>query len=321
MGIKKFSEIFDFETNYDADRDVWKNFAGKKIAVDAKYELNRAMKGVKSIYTLTDKDGNPTIHIKVIYSNVVKRRSHGIEEIWVFDNSGGNIFKEEEIKIRRETRARNMERLKNLQLEDEDDTQLFDSIEKSVTQPKDLQVDDVKYLLNCLGIKWCEAPKDVEAEQVCAELTISGGYDYVLTNDFDAIAFGAKAVIVRHDYQAKTRNGTDKKEVSYRIYEPAKILESYNLTKHDLAVIGVILGSDWGLKTKGIGPKTVLKKYKSVALTPQQEKGVEIFLSTVDLSEVEIHRPKVDKDAFVDWVVNDKGFKEALVLKQLKGYE
>jgi hypothetical protein len=82
MGIKNFSKVFG------ATRLVKpKDLNGKTIAIDAMTELYRAALGAKSVSTLTDSSGNPTIHISVILSNVLEFHRNNVNQIWVFDHN------------------------------------------------------------------------------------------------------------------------------------------------------------------------------------------------------------------------------------------
>lgn len=80
MGIKNFSKTFN------AVRTVkYKDLRGKTIAIDAMTELYRAALGAKTVATLTDKYGKPTMHISVILSIVVELQLNDVNQIWVFD--------------------------------------------------------------------------------------------------------------------------------------------------------------------------------------------------------------------------------------------
>jgi len=81
MGIKDFSATFNHTRII-----TWKDYANKKVAVDAMYEIHRAALGAKSVKALTDAEGNPTIHINVILANLLEMRRHNVESIWCFDH-------------------------------------------------------------------------------------------------------------------------------------------------------------------------------------------------------------------------------------------
>jgi hypothetical protein len=82
MGIKNFSKAFN------AVRVVKpKDYAGRTLAIDAMTEIYRAALGAKSITTLTDSSGKPTLHISVILSNVLEFHRNNVGQIWIFDHN------------------------------------------------------------------------------------------------------------------------------------------------------------------------------------------------------------------------------------------
>ena len=101
MGIKDFSKVFESKIV------TLKDFKGKHLAIDAMTEIYRAALGAKSVTTLTDADGNPTLHINTIISNLIQMQSLSIKQLWVFDNEHADhdTYKAEELKKRRERRA------------------------------------------------------------------------------------------------------------------------------------------------------------------------------------------------------------------------
>jgi 5'-3' exonuclease len=95
--------------------------------------------------------------------------------------------------------------------------------------------------------------------------------DAVLTDDTDSLAFGAK-IVVKKCRKRGAKVGT------FDIYVLDEMLQVYGITREDLVKIALILGTDFAPKTPRIGPKTVLKSFKSVTLTKEQEDAQKIFL-------------------------------------------
>ena len=171
----------------------------------------------------------------------------------------------------------------------------------------DIIINDCKFILECLNIKYITAPKDVEAEAVCSKLTYNG-YDITWSCDTDSILYGSK-ILVR---EIKSKG---KKVLQQYILDD--LLNDNNLDIDDLKKIGIVLGSDHAPKTPGIGPGTVLKKYKSVKLTEVQDKAIQVFSREVDLSNLTFHgyednitkKEYTDKiNKLIDWLVIEKGF-------------
>jgi flap endonuclease-1 len=124
MGWKNFSKLFE-PTREVAISDM----AGQLIAVDAMTEIYRAALATKSVSTLTDKYGAPTIHISVVISTVMDFMSNGVRQIWVFDHNQApdkefhNVAKMPELAKRKAKKDKAIEDLKELFSDDESDTE------------------------------------------------------------------------------------------------------------------------------------------------------------------------------------------------------
>jgi hypothetical protein len=107
------------------------------------------------------------------------------------------------------------------------------------------------------------------------------------------------------------------KKVSYEEYTLDDVLVDYELTREQLVHYGVVLGSDFSDKTKGIGPGTILKKGLGTKLTDEQEKAKQYFLSKCPYDVNMIKRDVMDKDTLIKWLVDDKNFNEKRITKLL----
>ena len=73
------------------------------------------------------------------------------------------------------------------------------------------------------------------------------------------------------------------------MYELGDILLENNINQGDLQKIGIILGSDHSPKTPGIGPKTVLRKFRNIELTDEQKRALEVFKKPIDISDIKFN--------------------------------
>jgi 5'-3' exonuclease len=85
MGVKDFSKVFKHKRTI-----TLKDYKNKTLAIDAMTELYQASLATKSTHTLTDADGNPTIHLSIILSRVLEMAKYNIKQIWVFDHNNKN---------------------------------------------------------------------------------------------------------------------------------------------------------------------------------------------------------------------------------------
>lgn len=197
----------------------------------------------------------------------------------------------------------------------------IDKQEKRAHSISKSAISDVIFMLNMLDIPWVECPAGFEAEQLAAFSTynkkILGHYmDYILTPDVDALLFGGKCLIKRD-----TRK---KKLFKYDLY---KLLDDYTLTQDELIKIGIILGTDFAPKTPRIGEKTVLKKYKDVVLSDEQNIAFNcIFkrkLTDVEIDNIVVNNvdnePFIDMEKYkslLDWLESVKSFNRERIMKQ-----
>lgn len=154
-------------------------------------------------------------------------------------------------------------------------------------------ISDVKFILDSLNIPWIEASAGFEGEQLCACLTntglndgnLFGKCDAVLTDDVDCLIYGARIMLKRADKRKKKVSSDStvaqktKRSASYDfdMFNLSALHATYNISQDDLIKIGVILGCDLADKTPGIGIKTVLKRFKDIELTEEQQKAVDHF--------------------------------------------
>jgi hypothetical protein len=113
-------------------------------------------------------------------------------------------------------------------------------------------LDDFKRMLVVMGIPWIAAPGEAEAQ--CAWLESNGHVDGVISDDNDCFLFGTQRLI-RHCFggRSKSRMG-----VKPTLYEMRLIRETIGLSKDRFLCLAVLLGSDYSIGVKGIGPKKAL---------------------------------------------------------------
>jgi flap endonuclease-1 len=345
MGVKNFSKIF-------TPKEIkLKSLNGFTAIIDASVMLYQSCLGMSNINSLTDGDGNSTIHLKVIISRVLNFHVNNIKQKWVFDYHEANYSPPDKAlelkkrKFKKDTAKKKIKKINDsISLAEKEYKELFsdsddgdDTHEKKTenhskkiiavaTQEKNKQekiaftmseriVNDCKFILNCFNIPWLVAPKGIEAEHVCAQMTNDDIGDFVYSTDVDALLYGAKKLV---------RRVTIKKKQTLQLYDLYDILKHDKLTQDDLLKIGVIMGCDHCTKTRGIGPKTILKKYKTVELTDEQKNAISIFKRTIDTTGLKFENSnkipiddakKINK--LMDWL-EDKNFKRVLIKKQIE---
>jgi flap endonuclease-1 len=310
MGIKKFNELV---TPQILELSQLK---GKVVAVDAMSEIWKRSVGVKK---LTDSQGKPTQHIVGLLRAIIMYQKAGLRQIWVFDSDSKTDehrkYKNKELALRKAKRKQAQKVLDDLKDEEKaleelkkqyadypdilatlDSTAVFDEtkkikMEKRAFVVKAEQIQDAQMILDGLGIPWLVAPPTYEAEHVAANLTQLGIADYVLTPDADAIIYGA-----RHMIKKGSTNS------SFVHYDREAILKQLQTDTLGLIQIALCLGSDanpGGIK--GIGPKRVLGKYRTIDWTPYSD-IIQMFLRVVPSKQIKLNKPSGDRQKLLGWL-------------------
>jgi len=280
MGIKGFSKVFKNGTQVKEDI-----IYGKIIIIDA---MNEIYKAEKSPFILTGPDGDTTHALKIIIDNIIRRKNNNVKEIWCFDYYEINYInplKMEEHNIRKQQKEKAQKEanliensLNCTEIDDDEKYELkkilFKKNKENITLSAK-RINEIKYVLNCLNIPYLMAPKGFESEQICALLSKYNVVDYVITNDYDTLLFGAKNIV-------KSYTDRKLKKKIIMLYELKKILHDHDINECELAMIGIILGCDFykdiNKLFKGIGPKTVIKRIRDQNI-------INIFETNEDINE------------------------------------
>jgi 5'-3' exonuclease len=344
MGVLNFTKTF----RADNDKITLENLAGKRFAIDMMGEIWRAALGAKKVAALTDSEGKPTMHISVILSNLLEYKQFGISIICCFDHDdrGGNAefhntAKREEVAKRRQIRAavnQQINQLRNaattrtskITLTDAEQTEITSSnateakiqqLEKRAFVVTKDMIDDIKFILNCLNIRHVDAPAGYEGEYMCVLLEKHGLVDGVMSCDTDPVPFGAK-----NFYKRNPAKGTKK---TFSHYSQANILEQIDITGDrrptidDIRKICVLLGCDFAPKYKGLGPKTIIKKYRTAPLSELYVRAIGHFAQELAVVPPIINS---DKQAFtgvplpdlLNWLVEVKSFTRSRLIAKFE---
>ena len=221
---KKLGEIFTYVSVAD--------LAGRWIAIDASNVIYRAFLGMGKT-TLTDARGNPTQHISVIMSWIIRFAKANV--MWVFDSP--------EV-----TPLKHAERAKRRSRKSADDFSMTTDI-----------VEQVQTLLRLAGVAYVTAPPKVEAEQYAAYLCRPRDdrilFDYVLSADTDVLVCGAPMLMPNTDAK--------KAKFPYKLYRPSELCSHLDITLDQFMHMAIALGTDFNDKIAGVGPATVVNKIRN----------------------------------------------------------
>jgi flap endonuclease-1 len=276
---------------------------GARVCVDSPNMIYSAILAMSHITALTDASGKTTAHINTIFAKILQLDAAGIRQIWIFDSPEPNPIKAEANKKRHE--------------------RAFNSNDPKVQfRMNSEHVEDIKTLLNLMGVPYVQAPPGIEAEMYGAWMTrgdIVGNRfcQYMISADSDVLAFGGNLL---RPYQKPSSTGKSKRLV-YQIYELHDILQETSLTYKQFLTLCVALGTDFNPKTAGVGEKTAIKKVKDdmIDLTDLQQRVISYYSSTPTRNKDDAHFSKYDKDGLVAFLVS-RGFNEARITERLAKY-
>ncbi|OLZ41485.1 flap structure-specific endonuclease [Natrinema saccharevitans] len=215
------------------------------VAVDAHNWLYRylttTVKWTNSdIYTTAD--GTEVANLVGIVQGLPKFFEHDITPVMVFDG-GPSELKDDEIESRREQRRSYEDQLETAR--EEGDAIAIAQLESRTQRLTPTIQETSRELLRLLDVPIVEAPAEGEAQ--AAHMVTRGDADYVGSEDYDALLFGAPLTL---------RQLTSKGDPELMDLEAT--LERHDLTREQLIDAAILIGTDFNEGVSGIGPKTAL---------------------------------------------------------------
>jgi len=216
------------------------------VAVDAHNWLYRYLTTTvrftnESIYTTAA--GDEIANLVGIVQGLPKFFEHGLTPVFVFDG-GPSELKADEIEQRQEAREALEDRLEDAR--EEGDATEVARLESATQRLTDVIQETSRELLELLDVPVVEAPAEGEAQ--AAHVARRGDADYVGSEDYDALLFGAPVTL-----RQLTSKGNPER---MRLEETLADLE---LTLEQLVDVAILCGTDFNDGVHGYGPKTALK--------------------------------------------------------------
>lgn len=136
-------------------------------------------------------------------------------------------------------------------------------------------LEDFRVMLTCMGIPWMTAPGEAEAQ--CAWLQAEGHVDSVITDDNDVFLFGATRVY-RHFFNNRQR---------ISLFLGRDIERELSLDRGLLVVLALLLGSDYCVGVRGMGPVRSLQLIKALRSTLGEDSSPEAWIDTLAMGLVD----------------------------------
>jgi len=259
MGVAIRDLIITKEISFDDLRN-------KILAVDTSNLLYQFLSSIRQPdgSLLSDSHGDVTSHLIGLSSRIPKLMEKGIKLVFVLDGKAPDLKKAErerrkEIKIEAQKKYEEAAKKKDVV-----------EMKKYASRTTRLTLDmigEAKSLLESLGLPVIQAPSEGEAQ--AAHMAKEGEIFACLTQDFDALMFGAPRIVRNLNLVGK-RKKTSK--LAYETVKPEMVELTENLNhlgidNDQLIVLSMLVGTDYNIGgIKGIGPKNALKfvkRYKS----------------------------------------------------------
>jgi flap endonuclease-1 len=299
------------------------DLAGQTLAVDAFntiYYFLAVIRHRMSGEPLKDHKGNITSHLSGLLYRTLKFLEVGINPVYVFNGHYPDLKKRtvEKRRVKREEAKRKWK----------------EAVRKGEPALKFAQeaarvdvwiVDSSKELLDLMGVPWIQAPSEGEAQ--CAWMCQQGIVYATASQDYDSLLFGSSRLVRNLSAIARKEPETQEvyAEVDPELIELEEVLKNLGLTREQLILLGLLIGTDYNEGIQGVGPSTALKlvrEHKSLEniLARCQFPGqttiksvYEFFLNPPHTDTFQIERKPSQVDKLVRFLVKGHDFSQARV--------
>jgi flap endonuclease-1 len=191
----------------------------------------------------TTADGEEVANLIGVVQGLPKFFEHDLTPVFVFDGAVTEL-KSDELDARREQRERYEQQLEAAR--EADDTVAVARLESRTQRLTETIVETTRELLRRLDVPVVDAPAEGEAQ--AAHMARRGDVDYVGSEDYDTLLFGAPLTL-----RQLTSSGDPE------LMDFDATLDRHGLTWEQLVDVAVLCGTDFNEGIDGIGPKTAVK--------------------------------------------------------------
>ncbi len=307
-----------------------KELNGKVIAIDAFNTLYQFLSIIRQMdgTPLVDDRGEVTSHLSGIIYRVTNLVEQGVKPAFVFDGRPPS-FKAETIKARVEIREAAKQMYEAAKAAGSADAYKYAQASTSINAQI---IKDSKELLGLMGIPYLVAPSEGEAQ--ASYMVLKGSADYVGSQDFDSLLFGAPRTVRNIAITGKRklpRKGIYV-EVKPETIELEEVLRTLDITREQLIDMGILIGTDYNPGIYKVGPKTALKLVKKhssmqdilseLGQTIENYESIkEFFLHPPTTDDYSIKWGKPEPDKIKHFLCDEHSFSKERVDKVLERLE
>ncbi|WP_256545058.1 flap endonuclease-1 [Halobellus inordinatus] len=255
---------------------------GSVVAVDAHNWLYRylttTVKFTREEAYTTDA-GEEVANLIGLVQGLPKFFEHDLVPVFVFDG-GVTELKDDEVAERRAAREKAEEQ--KAAAEERGDDVAAARLEARTQRLTDVIHETTRELLELLDVPVVEAPAEGEAQ--ASHMALRGDADYVGSEDYDTLLFGAPYTL-----RQLTSKGNPE------LMDLEATLSKHEITREQLVDVAILCGTDFNEGLSGVGPKT--------ALSDIREHGD--LWAVLDAREAYIENADRVRDLFLDPPVTD----------------
>jgi flap endonuclease-1 len=322
MGV----QIFDILPKKELEIE---NLTEKAIAVDAFLWLHQFLSIIRQPdgTPLKDSQGRVTSHLSGIFYRTAKLIENGIKLVYVFD--GPTIgFKKSTVEERQVLKDQAEIRWQGaLSIGDEKEARKAAQMTSHLTGE---MIEQSKALLNFMGVPIVQAPSEGEAQ--CAYLCQKDLVYGVSSQDSDSLLFNSPRLIRNLSITGKRKLPRQDTyiEIKPELIELADVLKELGITREQLIIIGLLVGTDYNPGIKGYGPKKALEIVKKEKTLDKVLKNIEwnfetpakeiydFYLNPPIEKNVKIESIQPQPDKILNFMVDEFEFSQERVEKVIK---
>ena len=203
---------------------------------------------------LMDREGRVTSHISGLFFRTLSLLDHGIQPAYVFDGAPPAL-KQDTI-----TKRRNAKVVAEQAYADAvragDAREAYKQARAATRVDRDI-LNSARDLLKMMGIPVINAPSEGEAQ--ASWMARQGDVSYVVSQDYDALLFGAPVLLRNLTISGKRKVRGRSITISPEKIVLASTLDGLGLTREHMIEMGILMGTDFNDGIRGVGPKTALK--------------------------------------------------------------
>jgi len=285
------------------------NLSGKIIALDTYNMLYQFLSSIrdKRGFLFTTVDGTVSSHLMGLFYRLGNLMECGLKLVFVFDGRP-HIEKEVTISKRKEAKKKAEKEWQEALERGDLETARSKAMQSSRITPE--IIDTTKELLDLLHIPWVDAIEDGEAQ--ASYMTIKGDCWGTGSQDYDCLLFGATRLVRNLNSSKKTsvkKGRAEPVKSKIELIKSEEVLRKLGITREQLVDMALLIGTDFNLGVKGIGPKTsyrLIYRYGSIDKFPRKiTSKYEISIPALDELRAIFLKPKVHDDYTLDWETPD----------------